>query len=387
MTEAAARTAEREETLLAPYAMRSSASAGRVHAEPAHPYRNPYQRDRDRIVHSSAFRRLAHKTQVFIGDMGDYHRTRLTHTLEVASIARTIGRTLRLHEDLIEALALAHDIGHPPFGHAGEDVLDECLQGHGGFNHNRQALRIVELLEIRYPQFPGLNLTRETLDGQRARAKPPKVRAGDAAAAREFRPTTPALLEVQTVDASDSIAYDAHDADDAVELGLLELGELDAAPLWRAAASRVRERYVALDPQQFRRTAVHELIDLLVSDLLTHSTRRLAELQPASPQEARATPLPAIRASAEMAELQHDLETLLFARVYRHADVLAQRARAGEALRAMFRKLAAEPQLTPERFRTAAAADGPERAAADYLACMTDRFALELYARGGWDKS
>ena len=151
---------------LAPYAMHGADTAGRVHPEPAHAYRSPYQRDRDRIVHSSAFRRLAHKTQVFTGDMGDYHRSRLTHTLEVASIARTVGRTLRLNEDLIEALALMHDIGHPPFGHAGEDVLDERLAEHGGFNHNRQALRIVELLETRYPDFPGLNLSREVLRGR-----------------------------------------------------------------------------------------------------------------------------------------------------------------------------------------------------------------------------
>src|SRR5262245_28969972 len=181
---------------LAPYAMHAADTAGRAHPEPSHPYRNPFQRDRDRIVHSSAFRRLAHKTQVFTGDMGDYHRSRLTHTLEVASIARTVGRTLRLNEDLIEALALMHDIGHPPFGHAGEDVLDERLTGHGGFNHNRQALRIVELLETRYPDFPGLNLSREVLSGQDARAS--KAHGAD-------EPKPRRLLEAQVVDAADSI--------------------------------------------------------------------------------------------------------------------------------------------------------------------------------------
>src|SRR5689334_9861126 len=197
-------------------------TAGRVHDEPTHAYRSPYQRDRDRIVHSSAFRRLAHKTQVFTGTMGDYHRSRLTHTLEMASIARTVGRTLGLNEDLIESLALAHDIGHPPFGHAGESVLDECLAREGGFNHNQQALRIVERLETRYPDFPGLNLSREILDGQRSRT----VRRLEQEAGGR-------LLEVQTVDAADSIAYNAHDADDAVELGMIDLPELDAASLWR----------------------------------------------------------------------------------------------------------------------------------------------------------
>jgi dGTPase len=382
-SDAVATEADRERLLLAPYAMRASASAGRVHAEPPHPYRNAFQRDRDRIVHSSAFRRLAHKTQVFIGEMGDYHRTRLTHTLEVASIARTIGRSLRLHEDLIEALALAHDIGHPPFGHAGEDVLDACLHDRGGFNHNRQALRIVELLEIRYPSFPGLNLTRETLEGQGARAKPAKARGNAFAQSAEPCPAPP-LLEVQVVDASDSIAYDAHDADDAVELGLLELADLDGAALWRESAARVRRAYAALDPQQFRRAAVHEIIDRLVSNLLRHSSRLLAEAQFASVAEVRAAPRSVIGPSAEMVEQQRELESLLFARVYRHPQVLDQRARAAEALRAMFEQLVERPDRIPERFRRTAADEGSHRAAADYLACMTDRLALETFARGGW---
>src|SRR5580692_5754551 len=204
--------AAREQLLLAPYAMRSADSAGRKHTEPPHPYRAPFQRDRDRIVHSAAYRRLSSKTQVFTGEMGDYHRTRLTHTLEVASIARTLGRALRLNEDLVEALALAHDLGHPPYGHAGEDVLDECLRGEGGFSHNRQALRIMEQLEQRYPDFPGLNLSIEVLEGQ-------ATRIDHRAAGSQ------PLLEVQVVEAADSIAYDTHDADDALELKVLELAE------------------------------------------------------------------------------------------------------------------------------------------------------------------
>src|SRR6476620_9875087 len=220
MTEPSETTVDRERVLLAPYAMHSADSAGRRHSEARHSYRGPYQRDRDRIIHSAAFRRLSQKTQVFTGDMGDYHRTRLTHTLEVSSIARTIARALRLNEDLVEALALAHDLGHPPFGHSGEEVLNECLQAEGGFSHNAQALRICELLESGYPDFPGLNLTTEVLEGQTHRAK--KNADLGFGTGQHISP----LLEVQVVDAADSIAYDAHDADDSLELGLVTLDQL-----------------------------------------------------------------------------------------------------------------------------------------------------------------
>src|SRR5690606_1530209 len=238
---------EREQALLAPWAMTSRASAGRQRPEPRHPYRSGFQRDRDRITHCAAFRRLSHKTQVFTGDLGDYHRSRLTHTLEVASIARTMARALSLNEDLVEALALLHDIGHPPFGHAGEEVLDQRLHEHGGFNHNAQALRIVERLEIRYPRFPGLNLSAEVLEGQHRRA--------NKSAAFDTQP----LLEVQVVDAADSIAYDAHDADDALELGLLTLDDLAELTLWREAAERVGSRYEGLTNLELRRAVIHEL--------------------------------------------------------------------------------------------------------------------------------
>ena len=358
------------EARLAPYAMHGRDTAGRVHAEPSHAYRSPYQRDRDRIVHSSAFRRLAHKTQVFTGAMGDYHRSRLTHTLEVASIARTVGRTLGLNEDLIEALALAHDIGHPPFGHAGEDVLNECLAGHGGFNHNQQALRIVELLETRYPDFPGLNLSREILAGQQSRSD--KLRPVDAGGR---------LLEVQTVDAADSIAYNAHDADDAVELGMIEIEELNASAVWRVAAANARRRYASLDSHQFRRATVHELLDLLVGDLITASKQRLTELNPSNALLAAFQPHALVASSAEMNEQKMELQRLLFERVYRHPIVLDQRSRAGEALREMFAHFVANPTALPRRFAAIAEIDGLHRAVGDCLACMTDHAALEEHAR------
>lgn len=362
-----------DDASLAPYAMHSSATAGRVHAEPAHAYRNPYQRDRDRIVHSGAFRRLAHKTQVFTGGMGDYHRSRLTHTLEVSSIARTVARTLRLNEDLVEALALLHDIGHPPFGHAGEDVLDERLRGQGGFNHNRQALRIVELLEQRYPEFTGLNLSLEVLAGQGKRAG--KTHTAEQPPGR--------LLEVQVVDAADSIAYDAHDCDDAVELGLLSLADLEEAALWRTAAAHARERYAALDERQFRRTAVHELLDILVSDLVRSTRSRLAAAGTASVAEVLSRREPLAGVSADLMAQQRELERLLFERVYRHPVLLAERNHAGAALAAMFDRILDEPQRLPGSLAGIATEEGLPRAAADFLSGMTDRYALEEFARMG----
>jgi dGTPase len=358
---------ERERMLLAPYAMRSCDSAGRVHDESAHPYRGPYQRDRDRIFHSSAFRRLAHKTQVFTGELGDYHRSRLTHTLEVASIARTLARALRLNEDLVEALALMHDIGHPPFGHAGEDVLDECLRDHGGFNHNAQALRIVEKLEIRYPQFPGLNLSREVLDGQRRRTT-------------QCEQQQSPLLEVQIVDAADSIAYDSHDADDALELGLLTADELDEAVLWREASDRVAARHGELPHDAQRRAVVHELIDWQVNDLFEHTRRQIRSTGIDSRDDVLRSARLAIP-SPEMVSRKQALEALLFQRVYRHPLVLEHRDTATRALREMFVRYVNHPTRLPSKFARLAAEESLPRAVGDYLAGMTDRFALDEHRR------
>jgi dGTPase len=360
---------EREQVLLAPFAMRSTDSAGRRHAEPPHPYRGPYQRDRDRILHSAAFRRLSQKTQVFTGEMGDYHRTRLTHTLEVASIARTMARALRLNEDLVEALAMAHDIGHPPFGHSGEDVLDECMREQGGFNHNAQALRICEVLESRDPEFPGLNLTQEVLEGQRQRIE----KSG-------ARPSVSPLLEVQVVDAADSIAYDAHDADDSLEIGLLELDQLLEVPLWSEARKRVCRRDANLDDRQLRRAIVHEVIEWQVSDVLDRTSHGLSATGIESTADVRQVPV-LVRPSEALAEKKSGLERFLFDTVYRHSEVLIKRRPAQRALREMFALLAKNPEELPLKFRRLAERDGLHRAIADYLAGMTDRFALEQHAR------
>ena len=362
-----ASVAAREAVLLAPYAMHSADSAGRKHAEPSHPYRGPFQRDRDRIVHSAAYRRLSAKMQVFTGEMGDYHRTRLTHTHEVASVARTVGRALRLNEDLIEALALAHDLGHPPFGHAGEDALNECLQAEGGFSHNRHALVIVEELEQRYPEFPGLNLSLEVLEGQATRIDKSKG---------ELRP----LLEAQVVEAADSVAYDTHDADDALELRLVSLGEVLDLPLWSEAARRVRDRYGALDDKQLKRAVLHELIDWQVGDLVERASRRLAAGDLRSASDVRRAEL-VVGVNPELAELKRQLEQFLYDRVYRHPEVLRLRSQAQSMLAEMFAGYVARDELLPQGFRHRAERVGLRRAAGDYLAGMTDRFAQQEYNR------
>ncbi len=373
-------TTGRERQILAPYAMHSANSAGRVHPESSHPYRGPFQRDRDRITHSSAYRRLAHKTQVFTGEMGDYHRSRLTHTLEVASVARTIGRALGLNEDLIESLALLHDVGHPPFGHAGEDVLDDCLQDHGGFNHNRQALRLVEVLETRYPDFSGLNLTYEVLSGQRLRADHSEAKQHASSDSTEKNPEQP-LLEVQVVDAADGIAYNSHDADDAFELGLLELGQLHDVPLWRHAARRVRQRYASLSDEQLRRAVVHQLIETLVSDLLSTTKKQLDESGVCDVQAVQEHPDVLVSCSIDLAEQMHELGQFLFSHVYRHPAVLAKRAEATSALREMFGRLVSHPERLPNSILVQAGKDGTPRAVGDYLSNMTDRFAMDELRR------
>ena len=356
-----------ERLTLAPYAMHSDDSAGRRYPEPTHPYRGPFQRDRDRIVHSAAYRRLSAKMQVFTGELGDYHRTRLTHSHEVASIARTLGRALRLNEDLVESLALAHDLGHPPFGHAGEDVLDECLAAVGGFSHNRHALRIVEELEQRYPEFPGLNLSLEVLEGQAERAD------------KHAGPPSP-LVEVQVVEAADSVAYDTHDADDALHLKLLSLDELLEVPLWRRAERRVRVRYQALERDELKRAVLHELIDWQVSDLLERASRKLAEPQFTGVAAVRAA-AHVLEASPELAEQKRELERFLHEHVYRHPTILPLRRRAQDQIRAMFAGYVARPELLPPGFRGRIETSGLERTVGDYIAGMTDRYAQQEFRK------
>lgn len=352
--------AERERVQLASYAMHSQDSVGRKYPEPEHPYRGAFQRDRDRILHSSAYRRLSGKMQVFTGDMGDYHRTRLTHTQEVASIARTMGRALRLNEDLIEALALLHDIGHPPFGHAGEDALNECLAEHGGFSHNRQALTIVEELEIRYPQFPGLNLSRETLEGQLIRA-------------HKQAPEQNPLLEVQVVEAADSITYDAHDTDDAIKLGMVTIEQMSTIPLIQDVLARVRSRHAGLSGSMLRKTLVHELVDVQVSNVLTAAFAFLERQEGRTSNELRAMDF-RIGPSPELEAQKTELETFLYEVVYRHPQLMEVRTLAQNRLKQMYFGYSECPSLLPKSFAARAKVVGEPVAICDYLAGMTDRF-------------
>jgi dGTPase len=337
-------------------------SEGREVQEESHPYRGPFQRDRDRVLHSAAFRRLSGKMQVFTGDMGDYHRTRLTHTNEVASLARTVGRTLRLNEDLIEAMALLHDIGHPPFGHCGEDVLDACVKDHGGFSHNAFALELVSRIEQRHTSYPGLNLTHEVLEGQQFRS--------------DKNSGTVPMLEIQVVDACDSIAYDAHDLDDALKLGLLQWNQLQGLGL----VQRVM-RFTSMDQGNTahrRQILVHSLIDLQMGDFIQHAILQLAdatELDSKSVQDVGIQ----LQMSPELESDKRELEAFLFEQVYRHPRLIEVRSRAATRLNQLFRLLKAYPQRLPERFKRMVNESGIEHTVAIYLAGMTDRFCDEQY--------
>ncbi len=365
------RYADREHLTLASYSMHSRDSMGRRHPEPPHPYRGPFARDRDRILHSSAFRRLSGKMQVFTGEMGVYHRTRLTHTFEVASVARTLARVLRLNEDLTEALALLHDIGHPPFGHCGEEVLSECLHDVGGFSHNQFALVLAEELEQRYDQFPGLNLSRETLAGQDVRAHKAEAAIGRAP-----------LLEVQLVDAADSIAYDAHDVDDALQLGLLSIDELAELAIIRRTLERLRLKHGSVPTQRLRQALVHELIDLQVSDLLQRTIEQLQPLQGWTSAELCEAGT-RLGHSETLGRERGELEAFLFDAVYRHPRLMTVRRSAADRLRFLYTTLVKQPQRLPLRFRLRADKAPVPRVAGDYLAGMTDAFcdAQYQYAR------
>ena len=352
----------RERLLLASYAMFSINSAGREHPEEPHPYRSPFQRDRDRVLHSSAFRRLSGKMQVFTGDMGDYHRTRLTHTHEVASLARTVGRTLRLNEDLIEAMALLHDIGHPPFGHCGEDALDECVRDFGGFSHNAFATELATRIEQRYTPYAGLNLTREVMSGQQFRS--------------DKNSGTVPMLEVQVVDAADSIAYDAHDLDDALKLGLLQWSQLQGIALvQRAKLSAPLDQSSAVNRRQI---LVHTLIDIQMDDFIQHSMVLLADATQLDSQAVQEVGIQ-LGMSSEMAAEKAELETFLFEHVYRHPKLIEVRKRAATRIHQLFRLLRSYPERLPVRFQKWALEWGVERTVAIYLAGMTDRFCDDQY--------
>jgi dGTPase len=382
-----------EDAWLAPVAMRGRDSRGRRFAEEPHPFRSVFQRDRERVVHSTAFRRLMGKTQVLVGQINDHHRTRLTHTLEVAQISRTVARRLKLNEDLTEAIALSHDLGHPPFGHAGERALAECLHEHGGFDHNLYGLRRVDVLEERYPEFPGLNLSWELRE-----AFVHHSQCRDLPECRELLSAGGPLLEAQLVDACDSLAYDTHDTDDALGIGLITLSELDEVTLWARAAEPVRSRRPELPDELFRAAVIRELIAWQVADLIDETERRLRNNEIRDVAGVRACRAPLVGFGPELMALKVELERFLHERVYRHHRVMRMAAKGKMVLQRLYDEFVTRPEHLPDRHlarwagapaavrRRALPAVVPveaslERVVADFLAGMTDRFARQEYLR------
>ena len=367
---------EHEERWLAPWAMRSADSRGRQYPDPERPYRSSFQRDRDRVVHTTAFRRLEYKTQVFVTYEGDYYRTRLTHTIEVVQIARTIARALRANEDLAEAIAMAHDLGHTPFGHSGEAALHEMMSDHGGFDHNHQTLRLVTKLEQRYPDFPGLNLTYEVREGiVKHRTEYDRGDSG-----REYEPERPPTLEAQIVNAADEIAYSTHDLDDGLRAGLLLPKIVEELPVWRLAREQSGVEPGAAD-EVSRHRAVRRLIDLEVTDLIRTTMDSLRARRPASPDEVRDVAEGVARHSPEVAALNRELKDYLFQRLYRHWRVLRMANKSGGFVRRLFSAYVEDPRQLPDRVQEAAGQEGLYRAVCDYVAGMTDRYALEEYRK------
>ena len=374
---------------LAPYASDPDASRGRLHAEPESATRSVFQRDRDRIVHSGAFRRLQYKTQVFVYHEGDYFRTRLTHSLEVAQITRSICRQLGLNEDLAEAVALAHDLGHTPFGHAGEEELGQQLKnaGAGSFDHNVQTFRILTSLEHRYADFDGLNLTWESLEGVVKHNGPVPAPAPELTAfCRDFdlELATHAGPEAQVAALGDDIAYDNHDIDDGLRAGLFTLAELEELELVGPVLAEVRAAHPGIDPQRLIHEAVRRMIDRMVGDLLSETQHRLAQLAPRSPEDVRAAAEPVVAFSDAMRQKERALRQFLFQRMYRHFKVNRMTQKVRRVVRELFEQYGQAPNCLPPDWRAhAEALDAPQRARVigDYIAGMTDRYAIEEHRK------
>jgi dGTPase len=366
---------EREERALAPYAMPSRRSRGRAHPEEEDPYRTMFQRDRDRITHSSAFRRLEYKTQVFVNQEGDYYRTRLTHTMEVAQIARTVARMLGLNEDLVEAVSLSHDLGHTPFGHSGEATMSALMRDHGGFNHNLHGLRIVDLIERRYPRFPGLNLSYEARE---ALAR----HAGGVPAPAGFDPGPVApLLEAQVVDLADSIAYTHHDMDDALTAGIFGEKELREVPILDRAFAEVERREPGLGGKVRWYQAINLLLTAAIRDLVATTAARLEEHRVRSGEDVRALGRPIVGFSETMQRDQDDLGRFMLRSFYQHYRVIRMARKARRVLEELFREYVRNPEELPPHFQRWVEEVGLERGVCDYIAGMTDRQAQGEYRK------
>jgi dGTPase len=367
-----------ERSDLAGYACSSGASRGRKHPEELRDNRPAFERDRDRIIHCAAFRRLEYKTQVFVNHEGDYYRTRLTHSLEVAQIGRAIARKLHLNEELTEALALSHDLGHTPFGHTGEEVLNRLMHGFGGFEHNMQSFRVVDELEERYPGFNGLNLTWEVREGI-IKHSTPYDSASEIMA--EFLPGTVPSIEGQIINYADEIAYNNHDIDDGLKSGYITLEMLEQVELWHDVCAGVRRRYPAIDDKRLVYQTISALIGLLISDICTTTSANLADLGIASLDDLRRVNRPVVYFNADITGRNQALKKFLFRNLYRHYKVDKMRVKAEIFITRLFETYLRHPNLLPPKYRSRLERFGLQRVVCDYIAGMTDRFALDEYKR------
>ncbi|HJT45918.1 MAG TPA: deoxyguanosinetriphosphate triphosphohydrolase [Chthoniobacterales bacterium] len=362
---------ETERATLAPFAQKSGESRGRKFPEQSHAYRTEFQRDRARIIHSRAFRRLEYKTQVFLNGTGDHLRTRLTHSIEVASISRTIARALSLNEDLAEAIALAHDLGHTPFGHSGEETLAECMRDHGGFEHNRQSLRVVELLEKSYPDFPGLNLTFEVREGLKKHQS------------KDGFPT----LEAQVADLADEITYYSHDLDDAVDFEILSADQLEESEVWKTSQRHVLTQYPDAREPELHKLIVRNIIDVQVQDVVTTSAASIFKAGPKNPDDVRSHPAKLIHYSDGLGKANASLRKFLYANVYYNPRVAEVNRRACGMLKQVFESYVANPEQLGDLATRRVEQEGLYRTVCDYIAGMTDRYLMEEYARISQAKS
>jgi dGTPase len=372
---------------LAPYAVQPARSRGRLYPEPEARTRSPYQRDRDRIIHSSAFRKLQYKTQVFVNHEGDFYRTRLTHSIEVAQIARSVARELGLDEDLTEALALAHDLGHPPFGHAGEEALNLAMKPFGGFDHNAQSLRVVTLLESRYAGWDGLNLTWETLEGLAKHNGPlrnPPAYIAEYNDRHKLDLTTHASAEAQVAAIADDIAYHSHDLDDGLRARLFGPEDVAHLPVVHEALAEARISSLDVPPPRLRHETIRRVINAMITDLIEETRRRLAKLDPKDADAVRRAKQRVVAFAPAMAEAHMVIKDFLFARMYRHWRVNRMTTKARRLTEELFRLLHADPTLLPDDWRARAGEGSTQRAAtvvADYVAGMTDRYAMDEHRR------
>lgn len=367
---------EWESTKLAVYAAKTNQSKGRCYPEEEHPYRTAFQRDRDRIIHCSAFRRLEYKTQVFVYHEGDYYRTRLTHSIEVAQISRSISKALRLNEDLAEAVALAHDLGHPPFGHSGEHILNELMKNHGGFEHNRQSLRIVKKLEKRYPEYPGLNLSREVLEGISKHS----TEYDNSQNTEEGTNVFP-FLESQVVDYADGIAYNSHDLDDGITSALIDVEMLNDVSLWRDNYNLIEKKYPAADFTMKKYQVIRAIINQLVTDLVLQTLENIEKYSISKPEDVINCKIAVAAFRSEIEKTNLELKRFLFKNLYKNYRVIRMELKAENIIKELFNTYLNRHVVLPPKVQQEMKHEAKERVICDYIAGMTDRYAMSEYKK------